>query len=255
MRVFFMEILRTWSVKINGGSRSKCIARCDCGKESEYETSNVKRGNTTRCKSCAAKSRAEKRKTHGYSLSRKEIDPEGYATYTIWQAIKRRCRKEYDKRYADYGGRGIDVCDEWYNSFELFLKDMGVRPSKGHQIDRIDNDKNYEPSNCRWVTRKENARNKRNNRFIEIDGVSRCVSEWAEMSGVHVDTALRRLQLGWSNKDAIFGNRHKRRYTTPDGEFKTLKDVQAFYGMSSSGSHNRFKSKKFPDWIIVEKED
>lgn len=253
MRVFFMKILNEWKSKDSKGRHaSRCLAMCDCGDVSEYNTYNINRGNTTRCKSCALKSRGESRKTHGCSISFKDVEPEKYATYTIWQAIKRRCRSKSDKRYSDYGGRGIDVCNEWYDSFESFLDCMGVRPSKGHQIDRIDNDGNYEPKNCRWVTRKENSRNKRNNRFIEIDGVTKCVSEWAEISGVKADTALMRLSRGWPNKDAIFGNRHRKRYTTPDGEFKTLKEVQDFYGMSSSGSHNRFKSIAFPEWQIVE---
>lgn len=246
-----MEILKYWSVPRNGGgTRSRCLAKCSCGNVGEYDKNNVTRGNTTRCNDCALKSRAEKRKTHGCSMSFKDRNPEKYATYTVWQAIKRRCKSKKDKRYNDYGGRGIKVCDRWDGSFDLFIEDMGFRPSNNHQIDRIDNDGDYSPENCRWITSVENARNKRKNRILCVDGEEKCLAEWAEISNVNAATIARRVGLGWSHKDAVFGNRHKRVYTTPKGKFKTLADVQKAYSMSSSGVHSRFKSNSFPDWLI-----
>ena len=80
--------------------------------------------------------------------------------YRVWQGMKARCYNKNDKSYYRYGGRGITVCDEWKDSFLAFLKDMGKRPSLDHQIDRIDNDGNYEPGNCRWVTPVVNAQNR-----------------------------------------------------------------------------------------------
>ena len=86
--------------------------------------------------------------------------------------------------YADYGGRGIMVCDRWRTSFEAFYADMGPRPSPQHSLDRIDNDGNYEPGNCRWATRKEQQRNRRQCHIIEAFGDRCTVTEWAERMGV-----------------------------------------------------------------------
>jgi len=246
-----MKILETWSVKRNDrGTRTMCMAKCDCGDISQYDKSNITRGNTTRCKSCAAKSRAEKRKTHGCSVVGKSGENER-GTYSVWLAMKSRCNNPKNKRYHDYGGRGIKVCSQW-ESFESFISCMGFRPTNHHQIDRIDNNGDYTPENCRWVTRKENSRNKRNNKILTVNGESKCLSEWAEQVGISQDTIGMRISRGWSDERAIFGTRHKKEYNTPDGKFKTLREVQDFYGMSSSGVHTRFKSKNFPDWTIKE---
>lgn len=81
--------------------------------------------------------------------------------YRTWASMKRRCINPRSTNYPGYGGRGIQVCDQWMNSFECFLSNMGIRPSKGHSIDRINNEGNYEPGNCRWATASEQQRNKR----------------------------------------------------------------------------------------------
>ena len=248
-----MRILESWTVFIEGvRNKYMCKDECDCGDVSEYNISNVKRGNTTRCKACSVKSRGDKRRTHGCSVAFKDKEPEKFRVYSVWRAVKSRCTNPKDKRYADYGGRGIKVCDSWDGSFESFLGDMGMRPTKYHQIDRINNDGNYEPSNCRWVTRKENSRNKRNTVILTINDTERPLTEWAEKSGVAASTIEARVKRGWTHDRAVFGTRHGKRYTTPEGEFKTLLEVQEVYNMSSSGVHSRFKSNKFPDWTIKE---
>lgn len=103
------------------------------------------------CKSCA-------KKKDGQHATSKPSSPE----YDAWKSMKRRCYKENCSSYEYYGARGIEVCDEWLNSFKKFYEDMGPKPSKDHSLDRRDNEGNYEPSNCRWATLSEQARNKRN---------------------------------------------------------------------------------------------
>lgn len=124
--------------------------------------------------------------------------------YHIWQHMKTRCYKEDSISYKNYGARGITVCDRWLQSFENFYADMGERP-EGTSLDRIDNEGNYEPSNCRWTTSKIQANNKRGNRVMDIDGESHTLSEWSDISGIKLTTIHKRLNyLNWSPKEAIF---------------------------------------------------
>lgn len=102
-----------------------------------------------------------------------------------------------------YGGRGITVCDRWKDNFENFLVDMPPHPGKGYSIDRIDNDGNYEPGNCRWATREEQARNKRNNHIIRVGDRALTLAEWAATSGVKRATIAHRLKSGWSAERAV----------------------------------------------------
>jgi hypothetical protein len=117
-------------------------------------------------------------RTHGQSYS---------LEYKIWAAMKRRCFSESDRRYKDYGGRGITVCSEWIDSFENFIGDLGTKPGPGYSIDRIDNNGNYEPSNCRWATAKEQSLNRRpttGRRFITFNGETKSLTDWAKTLGI-----------------------------------------------------------------------
>jgi hypothetical protein len=128
-----------------------------------------------------------------------------------------RCTNPNFPKHKCYGARGIGVCDRW-RSYENFLADMGRKPSPLHSIDRIDNDGNYEPGNCRWATSLEQARNKRNTMHIDMGGRIVCLREACEILGLSYNTAQRRLNaLGWSVEDtlsipagAIRGNRYRR---------------------------------------------
>lgn len=119
-----------------------------------------------------------------------------------WQQMRRRCQNPTHPRYADYGGRGIGVCERWA-SFENFLADMGRRPSPTHTLDRINNDGNYEPSNCRWATKREQTLNSRHARMIEFNGRTQCMTDWAAEIGLKTTTLWQRLNLGWPVERAL----------------------------------------------------
>jgi hypothetical protein len=165
-------------------------AVCDCGTTKNYKAKSARQGRTSSC-GCLRKEKNNNTR-HGCSKH-------GHVTktYATWQRMIRRCCSQKDKRWKDYGGRGISVCDRWADSFENFLKDMGEAPD-GHSIDRIDNNGNYEPSNCRWATNKEQTRNKRTNVLITYQGRTQCVAAWAEEWGINRATLGDRLKAGWS---------------------------------------------------------
>lgn len=145
-------------------------------------------------------------KNNTYALSHGEAR-HGKRTkeYMAWSALKARCYNKKCPEYRFYGAKGIKVCDRWLNSFENFLADVGRAPSKDHSLDRYPNQMgNYEPSNCRWAVEKEQHRNKSSNKIFTINGVSKCVSAWAEHFGVDYRMVINRLYNGWSFEDAFF---------------------------------------------------
>lgn len=123
--------------------------------------------------------------------------------YRAWQTMRLRCTVPTNPAYADYGGRGITVCERWIESPANFIADMGSKPSPAHELDRKDNDKGYSPENCRWVTRTVNDRNRRSNVMIEFRGETRAMVEWCEMLNIPQDTARYRMKNGWSIEDSL----------------------------------------------------
>jgi len=169
--------------------------RCECGTVKPVRLSRLMNGESASC-GCY---RTELSTIHGLA-KRNRVCPELYIRNTMIQ----RCTNKNNIQYPEYGGRGIVVCDRWLESFENFFNDMGPRPSKHHSIERLDNNGNYEPGNCAWATRLTQNRNKRNNRYLEVDGIKRCLAEWVTISGVAHPTILARLKCGWPVKKAIF---------------------------------------------------
>lgn len=112
--------------------------------------------------------------------------------------MTQRCRNPKSLVFKDYGGRGIKVCDEWDRDFLAFFKDMGPRPSSKHTIDRIDNDKGYCKSNCRWVTQQDQNNNRRSNKFFEIDGVRMTLPDICRKFSIDYVAAKGRVRHGWA---------------------------------------------------------
>ena len=131
----------------------------------------------------------------------------GTRIYSIWKGIKTRCYNEKHVHYNSYGGRGIVVCNEWKDSFEAFYEwSMANGYSENLTLDRIDVNGNYEPSNCRWSTRKEQLNNKRNNIMITHNGKTQTLSQWANETGINYYKLRRRTIKGWKSEE-IFGKK------------------------------------------------
>jgi hypothetical protein len=117
--------------------------------------------------------------------------------YAIWITMRQRCTNHNCKDYPYYGGRGIRVCHRWNFSFKDFIDDMGIRPSKHFQLDRIDNNGDYEPENCRWTSRIEQMNNTRSNRIIINNGIVRTIAQWAKSIGINESSLRDRIDAGW----------------------------------------------------------
>lgn len=170
-----------------GNRRATC--RCACGTEQSVTLSNLVRGRTRSC-GCAVTS-------HGQYSGGKHS-----SLHNIWKGMLDRCGNPAHKQYADYGGRGIKVAEVW-KDFAAFASDMGPRPAGHEWIERIDNDGNYEPANCRWATPKEQARNRRNNRPLTYRGETRIMVEWAEEMGLPYKVVKDRMHRGWTVDAAL----------------------------------------------------
>lgn len=136
------------------------------------------------------------------SYAMKWKQPTGTPTYNSWVTLRNRCRSHINQAYDNYGGRGIIVCDRWFESYDEFYADMGERP-KNMTIERINTDGNYEPGNCRWATRAEQNRNSRANRIIEFAGQKKLLVEWAQELGIGYDTLRDRFNSGMSVERAL----------------------------------------------------
>lgn len=149
------------------------LCKCDCGNIIKIDGRNLRRGNTKSC-GCLRK---ELNTTHGKSNSK---------LFNIWTGMKQRCYDEHCKSYKDYGGRGIVVCNDWLNDFQIFHDwAMNNDYQEGLTIDRIDNNKGYSPKNCHWATRKQQNRNTRKNKSFTINGETHCLSEWCEIYNIN----------------------------------------------------------------------
>lgn len=163
--------------------RAFAFCRCVCGNTKWIDLSGVTTGNTTSCGCKKRQLTSQLFTTHGESKTNKNGKVKLGKEFTCWRSMKRRCYGENSKDYCNYGKRGIKMCPRWLESFSNFLSDMGKAPSKNHTIERIDNDGDYCPDNCKWATRKEQNRNKRTNIPITIDGKTMVFHDWLKLVG------------------------------------------------------------------------
>lgn len=169
------------------------LCQCDCGKEKIISSTHLITGHTQSC-GCLKNEGNNTKHNHAQNGKLSTI-------YKAWANMIQRCTNPHTKNYHNYGGRGITICKRWMK-FENFLTDMGDT-SKGYQIDRIDNNGHYHKSNCRWVTPKQNSRNRRNNRSVTHNRKTQCITAWAEEVGISEYVIYRRLNRGWSIKKAL----------------------------------------------------
>lgn len=169
---------RDWRQK----ARWRCI--CDCGREVEVFGYNLSNGNTTSCGCLRVERVIAASTTHGQSYSR---------LYSIWKNMHTRCENPHSTHYDNYGGRGISVCEEWHDfaNFMQWAERTGYREDL--TLDRIDVNEGYNPVNCRWITMREQNRNKHNNINITYHGVTRCLSDWAATLGINMKTLWHRI--------------------------------------------------------------
>lgn len=171
--------------------------RCDCGQEHIARTALLRNGTIQSCgclrnERVAANGRANR--THGMS---------GLAIYRTWTSMHTRCYNSKEPSFARYGGRGIAVCEHWHK-FENFYADMGIKPSRHHSLERVDNDGNYCKENCTWATKKEQSRNKRNNLFVTINGNKMVLIDACRKANLSYNAIRARItKLGWSADRAL----------------------------------------------------
>lgn len=167
------------------GKHTKWNCRCSCGGRRTCYGTNLVRGLSESCGCILKETNRERLTTHGHCKGKET------STYNIWLSMKARTVNKKCEAFVRYGGSKILMCDEWLNSFEAFLHDMGERP-EGMSLDRIDNSKGYYKDNCRWATPIEQANNKRNNRLFTFKGKSQTLAAWGRELGINIQTLRNR---------------------------------------------------------------
>lgn len=186
--------------RVTKGTTPKALFLCDCGVKKEMYIFHVRSGTAISCGCYRKEATRLRATTHG-----QKDTPE----YRAWRGMFDRCSPKCKSR-KNYFDRGISVCARW-NKFEHFIHDMGKRPFPEASLDRIDNNGNYEPGNCRWASASQNNRNRRCNHLITVGTETLCVAAWAERLGVSDEVILERLKLGWAPERAATQAKRKSR--------------------------------------------
>lgn len=180
----------------NTEGRAMWVCKCECGKETKAVGKDLRSGNTKSCGCLNRELSMIKNQKHGLRK---------HPLYLVWKGIKARCYNKNTTNHKNYGGRGIEVCDEWRDDFQAFYDWATANGyEKGLTIERIDNNGNYTPENCRWATIKEQNRNQRSNRIIGYKGEKKLLIEWCEILGLNYGAIKTRLNnYGWSVERAF----------------------------------------------------
>ena len=184
--------------------------RCRCGTEKDVDRSALVGGKTRSCGCLHREVSAAQARKHGMHDT-----PE----YQAWISMKSRCYGRSDGSYDSYGGRGIEVVEEWRDDFTAFYEDVGPRPSPDHSLDRIDPDGDYEPGNVRWADPTTQARNTRTARTVVLDGEEASIYEASKLHGVDPETIWDRVERGWPHEKAVTTPTGGEQERGPDGKF------------------------------------
>jgi hypothetical protein len=209
------------------------LCRCDCGEMREVQQSAWI---AKRFKSCGCHNKEVQRErmtTHGAVKTRE---------YSSWKHAKQRCYNPKHESYHNYGGRGITMCDRWKESPENFLADMGPCP-KGCTLDRIDTNGNYEPSNCKWSTKKEQDRNRRTNKVYTVKGVTGCIVELCEHFEISKHSFYTRRALGWSVEKSLTEPLREPPTLTVKGVTGTLRELSKHFEISENRVFRRIQNE------------
>jgi hypothetical protein len=171
----------------SGEIKWDCI--CDCGNITAVTKRNLRSSHTKSCGCLLTNPSKQTSVTHGMTDT---------VEYKTWESMKARCYNKNNRAYYNYGERGIIVCEEWRDSFINFYRDMGIKP-KGLTLDRIDNNGNYEPGNCRWASDADQCKNRRSNINIKLYGQAGCLSDWCKYLEIsyHATISTRISKLKW----------------------------------------------------------
>lgn len=195
-----LTVVEKTNKKKYGKTLWKC--KCDCGNFKEATSSSLKSGDVKSC-GCLAN---ETRKNNALKLNNEKHGMSHSRLYRIYHNMVSRCYRKSVNGFENYGGRGIKVCEEWLGE-DGFVNFMNWALSNGYKhdltIDRNDSNGNYEPSNCRWATHKEQANNTRKTTFLECNGEEHSISEWSEITGINANTIRSRLKRGSTVLEAL----------------------------------------------------
>lgn len=178
----------------NKGKHVIWHCECSCGNQAFVSSTHLRSSHTVSCGCYRSEKTRERRTIHGLK---------DHPLYSTWKNLKKRCLNPNNDNYKYYGGRGITLCKEWVNSFPNFLKDVGEKPSPEHTLDRIDTNKGYNPSNCKWSTREEQVNNTRKNLYITHNDATLTCAQWSRKLNINYGTLISRIRKGWTAHDAL----------------------------------------------------
>lgn len=189
-----------------GNIRTVYLCKCDCGNETITYASNLTSGHS---KSCGCEQKENLKRIGFQNMPDLRMDTTKHhksntRLYRIWRGMKERCNNPNSNAYSNYGGRGIKVCDEWKNDFEVFYSWAITNGySDNLSIDRIDVNGNYEPSNCRWADTKTQCNNMRTNKYFTINSTTKTMKQWADTYDMDYGKVKERIRIGWTIEEAL----------------------------------------------------